>query len=124
MLEKIDTGHRKVLATCDLYKVMAAQPHHKIFKGPYADKEAETYVESRGLGSRAVIEAVMELPRTVLPAGVPLAELPQLSDENEEVLQLTSMLIKALKRKTTPDSNKLKGKYTTLHKLLGERIEQ
>lgn len=124
MLEKIDTGDRKVLITCDLYGLVATQPHHKTFKGSYAEEEAETYVKSRGLQDRSVIEAVMVLPRTVLP-DIPQAELPHIgSDENAEVLMLTNALIRVLQQKTTRDTARVKRNYAELHKLLSERVEQ
>jgi len=77
MLEKIDSGKRKLSLWCDQRGVMAKQAHTKTFNPPNAYDDAVTFAKANGFEDRAVIEKIMEMPF------VPSVSLPpMLADES------------------------------------------
>jgi len=114
-MQPIDTGSRKVKVQCDLFKIIASQPHYRMFKGPGAQREAEVFMETHALQKRGYIEVVTEMPKIIMPMLPP-------GDPDAELTRLAGELITALKAKQTPDSYGLRRKLFALQKLLGGRL--
>lgn len=115
MLDKIDTGKRRLLVPCDMMNIMAVRPHYKEFKGPQAQLEAELFMNARHLQERGYIEKVMELPELAVP------ELA-VADPDAVLTRLAGELTAGLRNKRTPDSKELRRKLFALHRVLTARL--
>jgi hypothetical protein len=114
MLEKVDSGKRKLSLWCDQRGVMAKQAHTKTFNPPNAYDDAMTFAKANGFEDKAVIEKIMEMPFVppVLPS-MPGPEVPmdlQLTDE-ERAIQIISEMVD-LGDNLLPLLDELKGRST------------
>jgi hypothetical protein len=116
-MEPVDTGERRLIVQCDLYKIMASKPHYKSFKGPDAQQEAKLFMQARKLAKRGYIEVVTELPKVVFPA-LEVAEDPQ----DAELARLAGELVTGLKARRGPDSLLLRRRLFALQRILAERL--
>jgi hypothetical protein len=129
MLEKIDSGKRKLSLKCDQFGIMARGPHTKTFNPPNAYDDAMAFAKANGFQDKAVIEKIMEMPYVppVMGSG-PIPVLPDrpLTDEERaieiaaEMYELGDELIEILAKLRGQSTRPLRSSLTKLGRTLKE----
>jgi hypothetical protein len=125
MLEKIDTGERKLLVNCDQLGVMAAGPHKKTFKGPDATAAALAFAKANGFEDRAVIEKVMKMPEVPViegpsePPQVTPVEVPIIATA-DRMIALADEFIELLANRKGSSTKAQRRKFTELGHILDD----
>lgn len=126
MLEKIDTGERKLLVNCDQLGVMAASPHKKTFKGPDATAAALAFAKANGFEDRAVIEKVMKMPEVPAVEGPPFTHMSVTANDDEIIAVADGMISQAnalldlLSDKKSASTKAQRRKFTELGHILDD----
>lgn len=127
MLEKIDSGNRKLSLKCDQFGIMARSAHTRTFKAPNAEADAIAFARANGFEDRAVIEVIMEMPYVPPIPSAPVPELTperELTDEEQaieiiaEMIILGESLITILHRMRGRSTKSLRSNLTKLTRML------